>query len=391
MQIKVNTKKIMKPLIKYTGGKYKEYKDFREYMPDKINNYYEPFLGGGGVMFRLLEECKIKNNIYASDTSEDLIEFYNYVTTSGFEEEITKILYAWEDIHKISDKFCENYSKLFFEIIQSDRPIEDFINDETKKFLKQELNNSTAINNIDYHGFSLYDRIYDSLYDKVKKFIKKNINREDKEVSCKSLQTAVHQGFYFTIRDMYNDWLTNDKSKYMPYERTAQWFYIREFCFGGMFRFGRDGKFNIPYGGAVYNNKNFKTKVKTATSEQTKDIFKKIKFFTSDFESVLNTNFEKDDFIFLDPPYDSTFSEYDNNSFTREDHKRLRDILKQVNCKWLMVIGKTEFIDELYKDFNKIEYDKTYMYQARGDYENKHTIHLIIKNFGNYIVFDPAY
>jgi len=31
------------------------------------------------------------------------------------------------------------------------------------------------------------------------------------------------------------------------------------------------------------------------------------------------------------------------------------------------------------------------MYQARGDYENKHTIHLIIKNFGNYIVFDPAY
>ena len=67
----------MKPLIKYTGGKYKEYLQIKEYFPSKINNYYEPFFGGGGVFFRLKEENKITGNSFLSDISDDLIDFYN--------------------------------------------------------------------------------------------------------------------------------------------------------------------------------------------------------------------------------------------------------------------------------------------------------------------------
>ena len=90
---------------------------------------------------------------------------------------------------------------------------------------------------------------------------------------------------------------------------------------------------------------------------------------------------KEDDFLFLDPPYDSTFTDYDNNSFTREDHKRLADCLKKCNCNWLMAIGYTDFIVELYKDYEIIPYDKTYMYQARGEYDGKHKKHIIIRNF----------
>lgn len=46
-----------------------------------------------------------------------------------------------------------------------------------------------------------------------------------------------------------------------------------------------------------------------------------------------------------------------------------------------MAIGKTEFIENLYKDCYIFEYDKTYMYQARGDYDNKRTTHLVITNY----------
>ena len=46
-----------------------------------------------------------------------------------------------------------------------------------------------------------------------------------------------------------------------------------------------------------------------------------------------------------------------------------------------MAIGKTEFIYNLYKDYNIVEYDKTYMYQAKGQYDNKHTTHLVITNY----------
>ena len=66
----------MKPLIKYTGGKYREYPLFKDYIPNKINNYYEPFFGGGGVFFRLKENNLIEGTSYVSDISKDLIDFY---------------------------------------------------------------------------------------------------------------------------------------------------------------------------------------------------------------------------------------------------------------------------------------------------------------------------
>lgn len=47
----------------------------------------------------------------------------------------------------------------------------------------------------------------------------------------------------------------------------------------------------------------------------------------------------------------------------------------------MMVARKTDLICELYKDFGMIEFDKTYTYNAKGDYEDKESIHLIIKNY----------
>lgn len=44
--------------------------------------------------------------------------------------------------------------------------------------------------------------------------------------------------------------------------------------------------------------------------------FKHTLIYNLDFEEFLNLfNLNKNDFIFLDPPYDSEFSTYDNNSF----------------------------------------------------------------------------
>ena len=85
--------------------------------------------------------------------------------------------------------------------------------------------------------------------------------------------------------------------------------------------------------------------------------------------------------MFLDPPYDSTFTDYDNNQFGHTEHVRLAECLKNCNCKWAMVIGKTDFIEDLYSEYNVYEYDKTYMYQAKGSYSNKNTTHLIIRNY----------
>ena len=55
--------------------------------------------------------------------------------------------------------------------------------------------------------------------------------------------------------------------------------------------------------------------------------------------------------MFLDPPYDSKFTDYGYCSFGKEEHKRLAELFKATKIKCLMVIGETDFIRELYKDY----------------------------------------
>ena len=62
--------------------------------------------------------------------------------------------------------------------------------------------------------------------------------------------------------------------------------------------------------------------------------------------------------MFLDPPYDSEFTDYGYCTFGKEEHKKLATCFKETKIKCLMIIGKTAFIEELYKDFIVGEYDK---------------------------------
>ena len=42
------------PFVKWAGGKRQLLTHIRERMPEKFNTYYEPFVGGGAVLFDLL-------------------------------------------------------------------------------------------------------------------------------------------------------------------------------------------------------------------------------------------------------------------------------------------------------------------------------------------------
>ena len=64
----------MNPIIKWAGGKEKELPYIKESLPDNINRYIEPFVGGGAVYFNL----NIKNSII-NDKSEELINLYKCI------------------------------------------------------------------------------------------------------------------------------------------------------------------------------------------------------------------------------------------------------------------------------------------------------------------------
>jgi DNA adenine methylase len=84
----VPTKKIhiLKPILKWVGGKTQIIDKLITDFPVEINNYREAFLGGGSVLLTLLSYVKsgiikIQGNIYAYDLNEPLIYIYKNIQT----------------------------------------------------------------------------------------------------------------------------------------------------------------------------------------------------------------------------------------------------------------------------------------------------------------------
>ena len=84
INIDFNKIHIIKPLIKWIGGKTQIMETIIGEFPIEFNNYHEIFLGGGSVLLTLLSlvKCgiiKIHGNIYAYDLNEPLINVYKNI------------------------------------------------------------------------------------------------------------------------------------------------------------------------------------------------------------------------------------------------------------------------------------------------------------------------
>lgn len=196
-----------------------------------------------------------------------------------------------------------------------------------------------------------------------------------------NIKTAIKSAVYMNYRHMYNDSKIAENNKAL---QCALFFFIRNYAYSGMFRYSSKGEFNVPYGGIAYNSKLMAKKLNYYRSKPLLNHFKDAHFYNLDFEAFLReVHPSENDFVFLDPPYDSEFSTYAQNAFTKADQERLSNyMINECRAKWMMIIKNTEFIYGLYnKDgINIRTFDKEYLVSFMNRNDRKVT-HLLITNY----------
>ena len=247
---------LVRPFLKWAGGKRQLLPEIVKYVPKLTskNTYYEPFIGGGALLFELQRPKAVIN-----DSNKELINCYKVIKDS-------------------LDELMEELSK------------DKYSNSETS---------------------------------------------------------------YYEMRDL--DRSTKKYASLSEVEKAARIIYLNKTCYNGLFRVNSKGQFNVPFG--RYKNPNFLDDAVLRAVN---------KYLNSNDITLLNQDFaeavkdaKRGDFVYFDPPYDpvsetASFTGYDVNGFNRDEQERLKeefDALHKRGCKVMLSNSCTDFILDLYKDY----------------------------------------
>lgn len=363
----------LSPVVKWTGGKEQELKYILPNIPSNFVRFIEPFIGGGAVYFSMKNKDMLIN-----DKSAELTSLYNNIKykNKNFVSDLQSLQDAWIGLENILNNniefFNAVYSKYKSNKIDKDKLIanfEHFINDNKVEF--KSLLNSNLLKHYDIFEKELLRNVSAKLI-RMKDLEDKKGNLPQKDI-YDNFECGLKGSFYMFIRALYN-----------KYDNSEYFYFIREYCYSSMFRYNSNGEFNVPYGGISYNRKNFQRKIDYIKSKELQAHFVNTDIYNLDFEEFLDEiKLTKNDFIFLDPPYDTDFSSYVNNTFDKQDQERLADyLINKCPAKFMLVIKNTDFISNLYdkKGLYITSFDKTYMVSFKGR-NNRDCEHLLITNY----------
>lgn len=88
------------PFVKWVGGKRALVPDIKKYFPEKIETYWEPFVGGGAVFFAMADRIE---HAVLSDLNEELVTTYNVIKTQV--DDLIEVLRIHECEHKEDDGY----------------------------------------------------------------------------------------------------------------------------------------------------------------------------------------------------------------------------------------------------------------------------------------------
>ncbi len=366
--------------LKWAGGKEQELKHILPLMPD-FENYYEPFVGGGAVFFAIQAQEKFIN-----DKSAELCNLYAMISQHNkeFFQALDILLCGWQRVSEIVDEKAEDLIEMYKAYSMDESSLNEMV---------EKLFNFIQYYSVDFK--SMFETFLDKNVQNFVQELQRNLLSKTKRMKVleskkwklpnsdilANIESALKSAFYMHLRH-----LSNNRAKYeiSAAYAAAIFFFVRENAYASMFRYNSRGDFNVPYGGISYNRKDLARKVAYMRSAELQLHLQNTVIENMDFAAFLQKYPPKaDDFIFLDPPYDSEFSTYAQNEFTMKDQERLAQfLLNECLAKFMLVIKNTPAILGLYrsKDLKISTFDKRYLvsFQDRNDRDAEH---LIITNF----------
>ena len=94
-----------KPFVKWAGGKRQIIDKLKQYIPDEFNTYYEPFVGGGALLFELSPK-----NAVINDSNKELMNVYSVLCNEEKFKKMCSVLNSYEANHS-EDFFYELRNK----------------------------------------------------------------------------------------------------------------------------------------------------------------------------------------------------------------------------------------------------------------------------------------
>lgn len=358
----------MNPVVKWTGGKRSEIPFLKPHYPQGFTRVVEPFSGGAAVAWDLEGMPAVINDINGG-----LINFYRTLQDPKERDACKAALVAINErrlrLRSVVDSLTETHVRAFYA---------DPAAWAAAHHADLAIPSSLAALDVRFealvkkHGASKTGRIA-----KIESTRGEPFNLDELRAH---LETALQSAWYEVMREIYNQQIPVDRAW-----QAAAWWAVRVLCYSGMFRFSSKGLFNVPYGGISYNARDFNASVEDLFGSARIKAWERFTVEQKDFDELMAAyhDFNADDFLFIDPPYDSTFSQYNvEGDFTASDQERLRDALNRSPAKWMVVIKRTKYIEQLYDTpgHHCYVFDKTYAVNFRNRHD-RGVQHLVVTNY----------
>ena len=175
---------------------------------------------------------------------------------------------------------------------------------------------------------------------------------------------------------------TEEYQNWSNIQKASRFIYLNRTCFNGMYRVNSKGEFNVPFG--HYKNPRILDENNLINCS---NLLQRTEIKHADFSEILK-KVKKGDFVYFDPPYvplseTSSFTSYTKDGFDMDMQLSLRDVcdeLDSMGVKFLLSNSDTQFVNELYENYNIKKVFASRQINAKADGRGKIT-EVLVRNY----------